>query len=73
MLPMRFFKNRTFAATNVASLFMFFGMFGSIFLLAQFLQTVQGYSPLSAGIRTLPWTATRSSRHSSRWRRSTRW
>jgi EmrB/QacA subfamily drug resistance transporter len=57
MLPMRFFGNRTFAATNVASLFMFFGMFGSIFLLAQFLQTVQGYSPLSAGLRTLPWTA----------------
>jgi MFS family permease len=54
---MRFFRNRTFAATNVASLFMFFGMFGSIFLLAQFLQTVQGYSPLEAGIRTLPWTA----------------
>jgi len=56
MLPMRFFRNRTFATTNVASLFMFFGMFGSIFLLAQFLQTVQGYSPLEAGLRTLPWT-----------------
>jgi len=56
MLPMRFFRNRTFAATNVASLFMFFGMFGSIFLLSQFLQTVQGYSPLDAGLRTLPWT-----------------
>jgi len=49
-------RNRTFAATNVASLFMFFGMFGSIFLLSQFLQTVQGYSPLEAGLRTLPWT-----------------
>jgi MFS family permease len=36
---------------------MFFGMFGSIFLLSQFLQTVQGYSPLDAGLRTLPWTA----------------
>ncbi|MGH3080106.1 MAG: MFS transporter, partial [Gaiellaceae bacterium] len=57
MLPMRFFRNRTFAATNVASLFMFFGMFGSIFLLAQFLQTVQGHSPLGAGLRVLPWTA----------------
>jgi EmrB/QacA subfamily drug resistance transporter len=57
MLPMRYFRNRTFATTNVASLFMFFGMFGSIFLLAQFLQVVQGYSPLSAGVRTLPWTA----------------
>src|SRR5262245_59304368 len=35
---------------------MFFGMFGSIFLLAQFLQVVQHYSPLQAGLRTLPWT-----------------
>jgi EmrB/QacA subfamily drug resistance transporter len=57
MLPMRFFRNRTFSAANVASLFMFFGMFGSIFLLAQFFQTVQGYSPLQAGLRILPWTA----------------
>jgi EmrB/QacA subfamily drug resistance transporter len=56
MLPMRFFRNRTFAAANAASLLMFFGMFGSIFLLAQFFQTVQGYSPLSAGLRILPWT-----------------
>jgi MFS family permease len=57
MLPLRFFRNRTFAAANAASLFMFFGMFGSIFLLAQFFQTVQGYSPLDAGLRILPWTA----------------
>jgi len=57
MLPLRFFRNRTFAAANLASLLMFFGMFGSIFLLAQFFQTVQGYSPLDAGLRILPWTA----------------
>jgi predicted MFS family arabinose efflux permease len=57
MLPMRFFRNRTFALANVSSLFMFFGMFGSIFLLIQFFQTVQGYSPLQAGLRILPWTA----------------
>ena len=57
MLPMTFFRNRTFALTNVASLLMFFGMFGSIFLLAQFFQTVQHYSPLQAGLRILPWTA----------------
>jgi EmrB/QacA subfamily drug resistance transporter len=57
MLPLRFFRNRTFTAANVASLLMFFGMFGSIFLLAQFFQTVQGYSPLQAGLRILPWTA----------------
>ena len=35
---------------------MFFGMFGSIFLLAQFFQTVQGYSALESGLRILPWT-----------------
>jgi EmrB/QacA subfamily drug resistance transporter len=57
MLPMRFFRNPTFALANVASLFMFFGMFGAIFLLAQFFQLVQGYSPFSAGLRVLPWTA----------------
>jgi EmrB/QacA subfamily drug resistance transporter len=57
MLPMRFFANRAFVGTNVASLAMFFGVFGSIFLLAQFFQTAQGYSPLEAGLRTLPWTA----------------
>jgi EmrB/QacA subfamily drug resistance transporter len=57
MLPMRFFRNRTFALANVASMLMSFGMFGSIFLLAQFFQTVQGYSPLGSGLRILPWTA----------------
>jgi EmrB/QacA subfamily drug resistance transporter len=57
MLPMRFFRDRAFAAANGASLLMYFGMFGSIFLLAQFLQTVQGHSPLGAGLRVLPWTA----------------
>jgi EmrB/QacA subfamily drug resistance transporter len=57
MLPMQFFRDRTFTLTNVASLFMYFGMFGSIFLLAQFFQTVQHYSPLQSGLRVLPWTA----------------
>ena len=56
MLPMRFFRNRAFALANVAALLMFFGMFGSIFLLAQFFQTVQGYSPFGSGLRILPWT-----------------
>ncbi|MGZ4423060.1 MAG: DHA2 family efflux MFS transporter permease subunit [Gaiellaceae bacterium] len=56
MLPMRFFQNRVFTLANVASLLMFFGMFGSIFLLSQFFQTVQGYSPFGSGLRILPWT-----------------
>jgi EmrB/QacA subfamily drug resistance transporter len=57
MVPMRLFRSRQFSAANVTSLFMFFGMFGSVFLLAQFFQVVQGYTPLEAGLRTLPWTA----------------
>ncbi len=57
MLPMRFFRDRTFALANTASLLMSFGMFGSIFLLAQFFQTAQHYSPLQSGLRILPWTA----------------
>ena len=56
MLPLRLFRSRAFTATNVVSLSMYFGTFGSIFLLAQFLQTVQGYSAFEAGVRTLPWT-----------------
>jgi MFS family permease len=57
MLPMRFFRDRAFSAANGASLFMYFGMFGSIFLLTQFFQTSQGFSPLESGVRVLPWTA----------------
>jgi EmrB/QacA subfamily drug resistance transporter len=57
MLPMRLFRSRAFSVINVASLLMLLGMFGSIFLLSQYLQTAGGYSPMQAGIRMLPWTA----------------
>ncbi|MFF3764519.1 DHA2 family efflux MFS transporter permease subunit [Streptomyces sp. NPDC001922] len=56
VLPMRLFRGRAFSAVNAASLLMFLGMFGSIFLLSQFLQGVAGYSPTEAGLRMLPWT-----------------
>jgi EmrB/QacA subfamily drug resistance transporter len=56
MLPMRFFANRTFAVTNAVSLAMYFGMFGSIFFLSQFLQNVLHNSPLQAGVKLLVWT-----------------
>jgi MFS family permease len=56
MLPRRMFRSRAFVAANGVSLLMTFGMFGSIFLLAQFFQVVQGLGPLEAGLRTLPWT-----------------
>ncbi|MFI2029560.1 DHA2 family efflux MFS transporter permease subunit [Streptomyces buecherae] len=57
MLPMRLFRSRAFSTVNAAGLLMYLGMFGSIFLLTQFLQLIQGYSPLEAGVRMLPWTA----------------
>jgi len=57
MLPLRFFQNRAFSAANGASLLMYFGMFGSIFLLTQFFQTAQGFTPWESGLRVLPWTA----------------
>ncbi|MFE2045024.1 MFS transporter [Streptomyces sp. NPDC059477] len=57
MLPMRLFRSRAFAGINAASMLMFLGMFGSIFLLSQYMQGVLGYSPTEAGLRMLPWTA----------------
>ncbi len=56
MLPLNLFRSRAFSAANGVSLLMSFGMFGSVFLLAQYFQVVQHYSPLQAGLRTLPWT-----------------
>ncbi|MFF1402305.1 MFS transporter [Streptomyces sp. NPDC058294] len=56
MLPMRLFRSRAFAGINAAGLLMFVGMFGSIFLLSQYMQGVLGYSPTEAGLRMLPWT-----------------
>ena len=56
MLPLSFFAKRSFAVTNAVSLAMYFGMFGSIFLLSQFLQNVLGNTPLQAGVKLLAWT-----------------
>jgi len=56
MLPMRFFRSRSFAAGNAACFFFFASLYGSTFFLAQFLQTGLGYSPLGAGVRMLPET-----------------
>jgi EmrB/QacA subfamily drug resistance transporter len=54
MLPLRFFRSRRFAAVNAVSLLASFGLFGSLFLLMQFLQVVQHDSALRAGLATLP-------------------
>ncbi len=57
VLPLRLFSSRGFSVANVIGLTFTLGMFGTVFLLAQYLQVVQGYTPLEAGVRTLPWTA----------------
>jgi EmrB/QacA subfamily drug resistance transporter len=56
MLPLAFFSSRGFAVTNVVSLAMYFGMFGSIFFLSQFLQNVLHNTPFQAGVKLLVWT-----------------
>jgi EmrB/QacA subfamily drug resistance transporter len=56
MLPMSFFAKRSFAVTNVASFSMYFGMFGSIFFLSQYMQNVLHNTPLQAGLKLLVWT-----------------
>jgi EmrB/QacA subfamily drug resistance transporter len=56
MLPLSFFAKRSFAVTNAVSLAMYFGMFGSVFLLSQWLQNVLGNTPLQAGVKLLVWT-----------------
>lgn len=56
MLPLKFFRNRGLNVANAASVCLYFGLFGAVFFLAQFLQTVQGDSPLEAGAKVLPWT-----------------
>jgi len=57
VLPLRLFGARGFSVANVVGLTFTLGMFGTVFLLSQYLQVVRGYSPLAAGVRTLPWTA----------------
>ena len=57
VLPLRLFSSRGFSVANVIGLTFTIGMFGTVFLLSQYLQVVQHYSPLEAGLRTLPWTA----------------
>jgi EmrB/QacA subfamily drug resistance transporter len=58
MLPMGLFASRPFSSSNAAIFFLAAALYGAVFFMAQFLQTVQHHGPLDAGIRLLPWTAT---------------
>ena len=54
LLPLRLFRNRSFAITSTSSFITGSGMFGSIVLLPLYLQVVKGSSPTVAGLQTLP-------------------
>ena len=56
LLPLRLFRDRSFSVANVVGFGFSFGAFGSIFILIQFLQVVQGASPFEAALQTSPWT-----------------
>ncbi|WP_127936726.1 MFS transporter [Nonomuraea polychroma] len=58
MLPMRFFRLRAFATANPANFCVFASLYGTLFFLAQYFQTLLGDGPLAAGLRLMPWTAT---------------
>ncbi len=54
MLDVRFFRNPRFTAASLTVTLVFFALFGFIFLATQYLQFVLRYTPLEAGVRTLP-------------------
>jgi EmrB/QacA subfamily drug resistance transporter len=58
MLPIRYFRSRSFSAGNTAIFFTFASLFGAVFFYAQLLQFGLGYGPFETGLRLLPWTAT---------------
>ncbi|MBS2538897.1 MFS transporter [Catenulispora sp. NF23] len=50
MVPMRFFAQRTFSAANVSSFLLTGSMYGELYFLAQYFQTVLHYGPFGAGL-----------------------
>ncbi len=57
LIDVRVFRNRAFSAASGAIGLTFLALFGSLFGLTQYLQLVHGYTPLSAGLRALPFAA----------------
>jgi EmrB/QacA subfamily drug resistance transporter len=58
MLDMSLFKNPRFTAASSTITLVFFSLFGSMFLITQYWQLVDGYSPFEAGVRLVPWALT---------------
>ncbi len=58
MVPLSFFRNRTFTAANTSGFFLSAALFSAVFFLSQYMQVVLGSAPFKAGLQLLPWTAT---------------
>jgi EmrB/QacA subfamily drug resistance transporter len=58
MLPMSFFRSRTFTAGNAAIFFVLGSLFSDVFFFPQLLQTGLHYDPLGTGLRLMVWTST---------------
>jgi len=58
MLPMRLFRGRAFAVGNVTMFLMSGATFATAFLITQEFQIARGYSPVSTGLRLLPFFGT---------------
>ena len=58
MLPLSFFSDRRFSVGSAVVTTSFFVMFGFFFLFSLYLQFARGYSPLDAGLATLPFAVT---------------
>lgn len=56
LVPLRLFRDRSFSLTNVVGFAFSFGTFGAVFILIQYMQVVQGSTPLEAAVQTTPWT-----------------
>jgi EmrB/QacA subfamily drug resistance transporter len=54
IIPLQLFRNRTYAASMVATFFAAFAFFGAIIFLPRWFQIVQGYSPTDSGLAALP-------------------
>src|SRR5690606_39360986 len=56
VLPLRLFRDRTFALTSGIGLIIGFAMFGSVTYIPLFLQVVNGATPTGSGLQMLPMT-----------------
>lgn len=54
MLPLEFFRNPSFSSANLALTLLMFSLASTVFFLTQYFQSVQGYTPLEAGLRIFP-------------------